>query len=69
MAIQIPSTPNPQTRAISTPRPTRSVHMEMVETVRVKRVSPAARSACGRVNAAGQMTIPKAPCIQMIFLA
>ena len=69
MAIQMPSTPKPQKRPIKTPRPTRSVHMDTVETMRVKRVSPAARRAWGRVKAAGQMTMPKPPCIQMIFSA
>ena len=66
MAIQIPSTPKPQYRPSRMPRPTRSVHMDTVETTMVNRVSPAARRAWGRGKEAGYRTLAAMPCIQMI---
>ena len=68
MAIQMPRTPKPRWPS-NMPRPTRSVHMEAVETTMVYRVSPAARRAWGRVKDRGQSTMATSPCIQMICLA
>ena len=69
MAYQMPSTPRLSTRANTTPSTTRNTHMEEAETVMVKRVSPAARSACGSSKAAGQNTMPTSPWVQMMMRA
>ena len=58
-----------QKRPSSTPRATRMVHMDTVETTRVNRVSPAARRAWGSVKEVGQSTTATRPWSQMIWRA